>query len=121
MRAERFTASSFTLDCIAELVVMTRPAWDLTTVRAVLMSHAGQVDGADLAVAAIRCAADLNYLTPKAIGWRGPHWSDLATTPAEAQNPKRCRVCGKPEPRCYGERPGADDDHTFEPPLEAAS
>lgn len=114
LRVDRFTASPFTLDCIAELVVQVRPAWDQTTVRAVLMSHAPTVDGADLAVAAIRCATNLDFHTPKAIGWRGPHWHDLETKPAEAASPRRCGVCGKPEPRCYGERPGAGDDHTFE-------
>lgn len=115
-RADTFTATPFTLDCIAELVVMVRPSWDQTIVRAVLMGHASKVDGADLAIAALRCATNLDFHTPKAIGWRGPHWDGLTTTPPEVQHAPRCQVCHKPEPRCYGERPGIGDDHVFEPP-----
>jgi hypothetical protein len=114
-RAEKYTATTDTLDHIAALVVQTRPAWDLNLVRSILAAHAHQVDGADLAVAAIRCAMNLDLHWPKAIGWRGAHWDGLDTKPPEARNAPLCYICHKPEPRCYTERPGRDDDHHFEP------
>lgn len=109
-----YHASTETLDHIAALVNQARPDWDAMLVRVILQGHAHQVDGNDLAIAALRAAANLDLPRPAAIGWRGPHWRDLATVPPEAERPKRCNVCGKTEPRCYTERPGRDDDHAFE-------
>lgn len=114
-RVERFTPTELTLNQIAELVVQTRPDWEIHEVRSILRSHAHQVDGADLAVAAIRCATNRDYHRPAAIGWRGPHWDGLGTLPPQAQNSPPCDVCNKPESRCYGERVGKDDDHDYTP------
>lgn len=110
-----FTASSESLDHITALVVAVRPQWEPSLVKYVLRSHASVVNGNDLAIAALRCAADENMPSPKSIGWRGPHWRDLETMPLDVVRPERCDVCNKPEPRCYSERIGIDDDHTFEP------
>lgn len=110
----RYTAGPDTLDHIVQLVWQVRPGWDPDLVRLVLEHHVTHVDGNDLAIAALRCASDENMLTPKTIGWRGPHWRDLDTRPHEVKDPRWCAVCMKPEPRCETER-WADDDHTFEP------
>lgn len=110
-----YTAGPEAISSITALVVQARPEWDAGLVTVVLHSHAQHVDGSDLAVAAIRAARNPDLPGPKAIGWRGPHWRDLATKPVELRDPTRCTVCGKPEPQCYSHRPGIDDDHTFEP------
>ncbi len=98
---------------VATLVAL-RPDWEPGLVRIVLHGNERHVDAADLVVAAVRCAAAPSRLPPKAIGWRGPHWAGLATTPPAAAPRARCGVCGKTEDRCALER-WADDDHTFEP------
>jgi hypothetical protein len=110
-----YTASPATIDHIAALVVQACPKWDRLTVRVVLQSHAHEVDGNDLAIAALRCAVDPKMPGPKAIGWRGPHWHGLGTTPPNAAPRPICSICRKPEHRCYSERKGIDDDHAFEP------
>lgn len=109
-----YIASGDTIDRLTYLVVAERPEWDEWVVRSVLHSHKMQVDGTDLAIASMRAAKNRNYLTPKAIGWRGPHWDGLDTKPVEAQHRDRCGVCGRYEPQCAAIRPGGDD-HLFEP------
>lgn len=109
-----YTANADSINHVASLVHQKRPAWDTMTVRVVLHAHAHEVDGNDLAIAALRCAADERMPGPKAIGWRGPHWDGLGTCPPEAKRRPRCGVCGKPEHKCY-DRKGIDDDHAFEP------
>lgn len=108
-----YTASAEVIDHIVGLIQQERPQWDASLVRVVLHSHASQVDGTDLAIAALRCAKDEKMPSPKAIGWRGPHWRDLATKPAEVKEQQWCGICTKPESRCRTERL-ADDDHEFE-------
>ncbi len=112
-REDRHKASVETINHLAFLVCQARPQWDLRLVQVVLLNHADQVDGTDLAIAALRCAKISTYPTPKAIGWRGPHWDGLDTVPEEIRKPDRCYTCGKPEPLCYGVR-FQDDDHRFE-------
>lgn len=114
-----YTAQAEQIAAIADLVYAERPEWEPSLVRIVLMAHAGQVDGTDLAVAALRCAQNRDYPTPKAIGWRGPHWRGLDTMPVTAAPRTRCRICGRTEAECYAVRPGPDD-HPFSP-VEAAS
>lgn len=108
-------ASVTDLGMIAALVASIRPDWPGAVIASVLQSHAHQVHAADLAVAAIRAAQNPELRTPKAIGWRGPHWDGAKTTPQHHEPRERCGVCGKTEPRCVMERPGRDDDHAFEP------
>lgn len=115
-----YTANPPTVDHIAALVVQARPDWDLPVVRVVLNSHAPQVDGTDLAIAALRAAQNDKLPGPKAIGWRGPHWDGLGTCPPQVKAPPRCDVCGKPEPKCYDRR-GVDDDHAFAPSRSSVS
>lgn len=110
-----FTATTETIGHIAALVANIRPSWDPSLVRLVLHSHASQVNGSDLAIAALRCAANESMPYPKSIGWRGPHWNGLATMPLDVAPLDRCDTCGKTEPRCYSDRVGIDDDHAFEP------
>lgn len=115
MKHDRHTASDAEVQAITTLVLGTRPSWDEWQVRAVLSAHRGQVDAPDLAVAAVRCANDPNQISPKCIGWRGPHWRGLGTMPAQhRERLERCHECGKPEDRCLTERPGPDD-HDFVP------
>lgn len=109
-----YNAGTDTINHIADLVFAARPQWDTWLVRAVLQGHALQVDATDLAIAALRCAKNPDMPGPKAIGWRGPHWDGLATTPPNIAATERCAICGKPEPQCYSRRPGLDDDHIFE-------
>lgn len=109
----RYTATQDTLDHIAALVEQVRPEWEPSLVKIVLRHHCSLVDGNDLAIAALRAAANLDLPNPKAIGWRGKHWDGLDTVPLEVKSPDRCDTCGKPEPRCWSERPGRDDDHVF--------
>jgi hypothetical protein len=110
-----YTATRDELEHIAALVHQERPQWDSTVVMLVLTAHVGQVDGTDLAIAALRCAKNSDYPTPKAIGWRGPHWRGLDTVPPAAQFRPRCKICSRTEPECYAVRPGKGDDHTFTP------
>lgn len=110
-----FTAGLETIEHIAALVTAIRPSWEPGLVKLVLHSHTGVVNGADLAIAALRCAANEDMPYPKSIGWRGPHWDGLETMPLDVAPLDRCDVCGKTEPRCYSERIGIDDDHAFEP------
>lgn len=110
----RHNASDEDLHAIAQLVSGTRPEWPRAVVEQVLLAHRDQVDAADLAVAAIRAAQNTEWHTPKVIGWRGPHWEGARTKPNEHVR-LRCSVCGKLEDRCAMDRPGLDDDHTFEP------
>lgn len=110
----RHTASTEDIAHITALVANVRPDWDAGLVRLVLLSHRDQVDAADLAVATIRAAQNPDYRTPKSIGWRGPHWDGSTTRPPAVVERERCTVCGKVESRCYGDRPGRDDDHEFE-------
>lgn len=122
MTVTAYHATADTISHLVALVAQARPDWDSGLVRIVLHSHADQVTGNDLAVAALRCAANPDMPTPKAIGWRGPHWDGLATMPVEVAPRERCSVCGKTEPRCYSVRPGLDDDHVFDPvPLRVAA
>lgn len=100
---------------LAFLVHCERPDWDEYLVRAILGAHALQVNGTDLAIAALRAARNRDLPAPKAIGWRGPHWDGLDTKPAKMQDPERCDVCGKIEPDCWSQRPGRGDDHVFTP------
>lgn len=109
-----YTARTEDLEHIAALVHLERPSWDPNLIKVILTSHAHQVDGTDLAIAALRCAKNLDLPTPKAIGWRGPHWRGLDTMPPNVQAPTRCLICGRPEPECYAVRPGPDD-HPFSP------
>lgn len=108
-------ASPTDLAMIATLTASVRPDWPSHLVESVLQSHAHQVHVADLACAAMRAAQNPDLRTPKAIGWRGPHWDGAKTTPLHHEPRERCNVCGKTEPRCVTERPGRDDDHEFEP------
>lgn len=112
--ADNYEATRQTVEAITHLVLMARPGWvpNAWQVRAVLGDLAHRVDGSDLALAAIRAAKDLGITTPRAILFRGPHWRDLATAPAEVTGGPRCSVCGKVESRCVSERPGPDD-HEF--------
>lgn len=110
-----YNAGPDTIERIAYLVHAARPDWDSQLVKVVLFAHWAQVDGNDLAIAALRAAANPDLPGPKAIGWRGPHWDGLDTKPVKIRDPQRCDVCGKPEPDCYSQRPGIDDDHVFEP------
>ena len=110
-----YNAAPDTIDRLAYLVHAERPSWDFALIKVVLLSHAMQVDGTDLAIAALRCAKNPDLPSPKAIGWRGKHWDDLGTKPPQIADPERCDTCGKPEPRCWSERPGVDDDHQFVP------
>lgn len=116
----RYQATTDTIDHIAALVFQVRPGWDPSLVRVVLHSHTAHVDGNDLAIAALRAAHDPNLPTPKAIGWRGPHWRDLDTKPPEVTDSVWCGICRKPEHRCVTERVGVDDDHAFEPTARPA-
>lgn len=109
-----YTATIDTIDHIVQLVEQVRPQWDPALVRIVLLSHTSHVHGNDLAIAALRCASDENMPSPKAIGWRGPHWRDLGSKPPEVKDQQWCGICTKPESRCRSERL-ADDDHDFEP------
>lgn len=106
-------ASDQELDAIAFLVTQSRPDWSL--VRTVLEAHRTQVTASDLAVAALRAAANPDYRTPRTIGWRGPHWHGLDTAPVTVLALPRCGVCGKREDLCETQRIGQDDDHDFEP------
>lgn len=108
------TATASDIEAIVQLVWSVRPDWPGGIVRMVLEAHRSQVDVADLAVAAVRCASNPNMPTPKYIGWRGPHWDGTVTQPEHVAPRARCVVCGKTEDRCYSERPGIDDDHAFE-------
>lgn len=110
------TASPMELDHIEFLVWCTRPGWDRGVIRAALLAHKDQVDAADLAVAALRCARNPEFRTPKAIGWRGPHWDGLHTKPHDTYlRLPTCSICGKREDLCQTTRVGVDDDHEFEP------
>lgn len=109
-----YTATTDTLDHITAMVAQERPEWEPGLVKYILQSHAGQVTGSDLAIAALRAAQNRNLPSPKAIGWRGPHWDGLATKPADQVSPEWCGICGRREPECYSVR-GPDDDHVFEP------
>lgn len=110
-----YTATHDTLSEIAALVHQERPEWETVLIRLVLEAHASTVAGTDLAIAALRAAQNRDLPKPAAIGWRGPHWSGLATLPVEHRAGPRCLVCGKREPDCWSQRPGIDDDHTFTP------
>lgn len=110
-----YQASPETLDHLAALVHQARPDWEPMLVRVILQSHAHHVDGNDLAIAALRAAANPDLPKPASIGWRGPHWRGLDTMPPNVAPSRRCNVCGKTEPDCYTQRPGRDDDHAFEP------
>lgn len=111
----RCHAAPETLAHLAELLHQVRPDWEPTLIKVVLINHADRVALDDLTIAAMRCAQNVDYPTPKAIMWRGRHWDGLATVPPEIAPAQRCDVCGKTEPRCYGERVGVDDDHAFVP------
>lgn len=115
VRPDRYAATTDAIEHIAALVVQQRPEWDAALVKIILHSHAGQVDGNDLAIAALRAAGNPDLPTPKAIGWRGRHWDGLGTVPPDVAPAERCFVCGKREPECWSSRPGRDDDHVFEP------
>lgn len=107
------TANPADLQAIARLAHSTRPDWPEAAILTVLQSHAAQVHLADLTVAAMRAAQRPEFRTPRAIGWRGPHWDGAKTMPLEVAAKDRCDTCGKTEPRCLTERPGQDDDHVF--------
>lgn len=111
-----YLAGNDTIEHLTQLVWAERPEWDATVLRIVLtdLSMQGRVNGNDLAIAALRAASNRDLPSPKAIGWRGPHWRDLDTVPPSMTAPVRCDVCGRPEPDCYGVRPGPDD-HQFVP------
>lgn len=111
----RYHPTHETLTHIAALVSQARPDWAEGLVLAVLESHAHQVDGSDLAIAAIRAALTPTFHTPKTIGWRGPHWDGLRSMPPGMMSSRRCGVCGKFEDLCLTTRIGVDDDHEFEP------
>lgn len=115
MTTDSHNACDQELEAIAFLVSESRPEWQQGLVLAVLTGHRNQVDAADLAIAALRAARNPDFRTPKTIGWRGPHWYGLATTPPEIARKARCGICGKPEDKCETQRVGVGDDHEFEP------
>lgn len=111
-----YNAGRETVTALTHLVVMARPQWEPNLVQLILLDLAPKVRGNDLAIAALRAAANHDLPGPRAIAWRGPHWRDLdSDPPAGPLNPPRCGVCGRREPDCYSIRPGGDD-HDFEPP-----
>ena len=112
---DHYTPTYADLEAIAHLVSQARPAWPAALVLSVLQAHSSQVDGSDLAVAAIRAAKTPTFTSPKTIGWRGPHWDGLVTKPSGLLSSVRCGVCGKFEDLCLTTRIGQDDDHEFEP------
>lgn len=113
-------ATDHELDLIADLVCRFRPGWDRPLVRYIL-NDCTEVAAPDLAVAAIRYAADPRFDTPKGIKWRGPHWRDLDTQPVEVTiATQKCDTCGRPEHLCVTVRPGRDDDHVFAPAQRVA-
>lgn len=111
--------TSTTISHLVNLIYEVRPDWEPGLVRLVLNAHVDQVTLCDLSIASLRAASNLDARSPKVIGWRGPHWQGLRTKPIEVRDPAICGVCGKPEPRCWGERPGPDD-HVFERKREAS-
>lgn len=120
------TRHEMTLETVNHLVALieqVRPDWDPSLVRVILLNHRTSVDAADLAIAAIRAARNVDIPTPKSIGWRGPHWDGAVTLPPAIAPREKCSVCGLTEERCYSIRPGRDDDHAFTParPLVSAS
>lgn len=102
------------LGSLVDLVYDARPEWDRGLIRLVIAAHVDQCHFSDLAIAALRAARRPEVRTPKAIGWRGPHWDGLTTKPRAVEHKERCFTCGKTEPRCMFDRPGPDD-HVFEP------
>ena len=110
-----YAPSIDTVEHLVALVLQAEPRWDPSLTRIVLINHSGQVDGTDLAIAALRAARSGKYPTPKSIFWHGPHWDGLDSTPPEHRESRaRCSVCGRTEQRCYQVRHG-DDDHRFDP------
>lgn len=108
-----YTAGRETLNHLLHLVHQARPEWDPALVRVVLLDLVPYVHGNDLAIAALRAAADDNLPGPKAIRWRGQHWQGLGSTPPEIKAVEWCGICGRREPDCYSTR-FAGDDHPFE-------
>lgn len=111
-----YEAGREAIDHLTALVVMARPDWDPGLVYVILTDLRTKVTGNDLAIAALRAAANHNLPGPRSIAWRGPHWRDLESDPPTGPLvPPRCGICGRREPECYSVRPGGDD-HEFEPP-----
>jgi hypothetical protein len=102
---------------IAELVALFRPDWPAHIVRSILESHP-RAAALPTAIAALRAAGDPDLPHPRAIMWKGKHWSGLEGDLPESVRPQeRCTICGKLEADCYT-APGRHlDDHAFTPPV----
>lgn len=110
---------------IARVVNALRPEWDEPGIRAALRPVAGR-NAFDVAMAAIRAAADSGANNPGVIPTEGPHWFEKpsAATPkdmAYATVPfeEACVTCGRSEYWCStAERPadkdGERDTHVFQ-------
>ena len=78
------------LQALTALIHQLRKDWDLPGIRAALVKAATLGSAADVAVAACRCAADLEMSTPGLISQPGVHWQ--GTTVAKRPVPVMCQT-----------------------------
>ena len=76
------------LQALTALIYQLRKDWDLPGIRAALTKAATLGTAADVAVAACRCASDLEMATPGLIPQPGQHWQ--GTTVAKRPIPVMC-------------------------------
>lgn len=107
---------------IAELVEEFRPDWPAVQTRSILESYPN-ADALPVAIASLRAAGNPDLPHPRAIMWRGAHWSGLeGALPDKVKPARRCSICSLTEELCYtapGRRARAGvsdvDDHPFTP------
>jgi hypothetical protein len=113
------TLSREQAQALTRLVHLLRPAWNEEGIYAAV-ARVKERDAYDVALAAIRAAADKNANTPGVIPSPGPHWNEAA--PVEPKVPvlsreerraRTCDICGALD----GCKPPA---HPFKPVTQAA-
>lgn len=82
---------------LAQLIATLRPRelrWDVAGTRAALSQARHLAPAADLCVAAIRCATNLENRTPAVIAMDGPHWHAAPPEPSRALSDVKCTQDG---------------------------
>lgn len=115
-----------TAEHLAAVVAALRSDWDERGIVAALAQARDRGDVSQVAMAAIRAAADPSNRTPAVIAMEGPHWREKPAAarikdPAYATVPfeEACVTCGRSEYWCRAaERPvdddGERDGHVFQ-------
>jgi hypothetical protein len=99
---------------LATFINAVRPSWHPTAIMNALAAARERGPAFDVALAAIRVAANSQKETPAIIPLEGPHWHQSARSPVPPIPPRKCPTCRSyhtEADRCLGPTPARRDDN----------